>query len=64
MNWLSRWLDRGHTDTTDEARAALAAATGRDAEVAALGAELAEIHRRNHFSAMVAMAITRISEEV
>lgn len=63
MKWLDRWTCRRHTDTTDEGRAALDSAKRRDATVTQLGAELAEIRRRNHFSAMVESAIARTAKE-
>lgn len=58
MRRLLRWIRR-HTDTTDEARDALARAEQLDAEVARLGVGLAEIEAHNHFSAMVRVAIAR-----
>lgn len=61
MNWrnLLPWRRHRHTDTTDEARAALARAESNDAAITELGCRLAEIRHANHFSQMVAVAITR-----
>lgn len=56
------WFCRRHTDTTREGRAALDSAEQRDAQINVLGAELVEIRDRNHFSAMVQVAITRTKE--
>lgn len=60
MSWFSRWWrHRGyrHTDTTDEAREVLDRVDRREAAVARLGAELAEIREANHFSQMVNAAV-------
>lgn len=59
MAWLRRWWWRRHIDTTAEAKAHLARVEARDHEVAVLGEQLREVQRKNHFSPMVAAAITR-----
>lgn len=61
MTVWRRWLRHPHG--TEESAAALAAATRIDDEVARLGDQLAEIQRRNHFSAMVKIAIARTARE-
>lgn len=59
MNLLRRWLQRHDAEPVDEGRAAVARADQRADQVAELGAELAAIQARNHFSAMVQVAIAR-----
>jgi t-SNARE complex subunit (syntaxin) len=58
-----RWLGgRNSDDTSSEARACLAELEARHAQVTDLGRELRERQRRNHFSEMVVLAISRASE--
>jgi hypothetical protein len=61
VKWWRRW--RRARDTSGEAQAQLARLEGQDAEIAELGEELRETQRRNHFSGMVAAAITRAAQE-
>lgn len=59
--WLRRLL--GLTpDTTAEARGHLARLDERDQQVQQLGRELRAARERNHFSEMVAAAISRAQE--
>lgn len=57
MRWL-RLLWRAQVDP-EEARQVLAQLRERDPEVAHLHRELREAEQRNHFSEMVAIAISR-----
>jgi len=59
--WLRRWLGL-RPDTSSEAREHLAVLDQRDAQVQQLGRDLRAAQHRNHFSELVAAAISRARE--
>lgn len=62
MRW--RWPPwRAAEDTSEEAQAQLRKLERRDPEVERLGAELRETQKRNNFSGMVEIAISRRVQE-